>query len=361
MTPNTTDTKETLDAQAAFLSAAGWGGAQWRPLAGDASTRSYSRATLEGRRALLMRAPPAAESPACPPDADEAARRALGYNAMARLAGPNLHAFVSIADVLRDAGFSAPEIFAADAAQGFALIEDLGDDLYARAIGAAPESTLYENAVDVLAALRNNPPRRPDDKAYKMLSYDRLALSAETDLLMEWYWPLVNRSAAPDDLQTEFREIFQSLFATLPPPDTLVLRDYHAENLLWLPARNGLARTGLIDFQDGLWGRGVYDLVSLLEDARRDVAPDLAASLLARYCAQTGAAADNMMNEYAVLAAQRNAKILGVFARLAKRDGKARYLDLMPRVEAHFRNDLTRDGLEALRAFITDHIPRLAP
>ena len=138
------------EARMEFLKAAGWDAAEAAPLAGDASTRSYQRLKLSGRPAVLMIAPPGAEAPACPPDADEGARRALGYNAMARLAGPNLNAFVALSQALRAAGLSAPEVYASDAGAGFALLEDLGDDLFARVVARVDEQTLYRAAIDAL-------------------------------------------------------------------------------------------------------------------------------------------------------------------------------------------------------------------
>lgn len=344
---------------------AGWTGAQTQALAGDASSRSYKRVEKDGRKAVLMIAPPDAETTPCPPGASEEERRSLGYNASARLAGPNLNAFTNIADALRAAGLSAPEIYAANERAGLALIEDLGDDLFARVVNAADEETLYAHAVDVLVNINAHPPARPAAPQYEMLDYDNLALSAEADLLMEWYWPLKNGGAANNDLGKEYQGIMSDLLSSLSAPHTMVLRDFHAENLLWLPDRAGPARVGLIDFQDGLFGHGAYDLASLLEDARRDVSPDLARAMIERYIAQANNAVPNFdkeafLNDYAVLAAQRNAKILGVFARLAKRDNKPRYLDLLPRVEAHFRRDLARSQLGPLRKFVATHFPGLA-
>lgn len=350
------------EACAAFLKDSGWAGAGAKALAGDASTRRYLRLKEGDRTALLMIAPPAAESAACPPDASESERKKLGYNALARLAGPNLNAFTAIAGALRETGLSAPEIYAADPARGFAVIEDLGDDLYARVAGAVDERMLYEAAVDALLALRAHPPARPATNDYEMLDYDRAALLAEAELLTGWYWPLRKGEAIGNDLQAEYSAIIDALAKDLSPPHMIALRDYHAENLIWLPRREGVKRVGLIDFQDALYGHAAYDLVSLLEDARRDVDPDLAAAMIERYCA--GATDLNeaaFLRDYAILAAQRNAKILGIFARLAVRDKKPRYLDLLPRVEAHFRRDLQREPLEPLRRFIAAHLPELAP
>lgn len=350
--------------RADFLSAAGWGEADARALAGDASTRSYERLTLGERQALLMNAPPAAESAACPPKATPEERRALGYNAMARLAGPNLHAFTAVAGVLRGAGLSAPEIYAADAKRGFALIEDLGDDLFARAIpNGADEKTLYSAAIDALLALHAARPDAPASDQYTMLSYDRTALEAEVGLLSEWYWPLRLGGPAPSSLEAEYYAAWAPVLSGLSEPNAIILRDFHAENLLWLPDRDGAKRVGIIDFQDGLLGSRAYDLVSLLEDARRDVSLPLAEAMIERYVEgarkQEGFDEEAFRRDYAILAAQRNAKILGIFARLVKRDNKPRYLDFTPRVEDHFRRDLARPELAPVRAFIAAHLPDL--
>lgn len=350
------------DARTAFLEKAGWAGADAAPLAGDASTRAYERLIKNGRPAVLMIAPPGAETPACPKDADTDERRKLGYNAMARLAGPNLNAFTAISKMLCDAGLSAPEVYAADAAAGFALLEDLGDDLFARVAGSVDENTLYTTAIDALAMLHGSGAQPPASEAYTMLDYDALAMEAEALLLMEWYWPLKKGAPASEDLCKEYVSLWRDAFETLSPPHVPVLRDYHAENLLWLPDREGAARVGIIDFQDGLFGHAAYDLVSLLEDARRDVSQDLADAMVAHYIGYAGEQFDRegFERDYAILAAQRNAKILGIFARLAKRDNKPRYLDFLPRVEAHFRNDMKRDAMAPITAFMAKHFPELS-
>lgn len=357
----TDETGTSATARAAFLAAAGWSAAEARPLAGDASTRSYERLSLDGRRAVLMIAPPAAEAAACPPDASPEERIALGYNARARLAGPNLHAFTEIAAALTGAGLSAPEIYAADAAAGFALLEDLGDDLFARIAPAGNETALYAAAIDALARLRAAAPAPPRTERYAMLDYDATALAAETELLLDWYWPLKNGAPPNDDLRAEHAGLWAPLFQSLSAPSVYALRDYHAENLLWLPERGPVRNVGLLDFQDALFGQPAYDLVSLLEDARRDVAPALAEEMMVRYLTIAGEDdRDQFFFDYATLAAQRNAKILGIFARLAKRDGKTRYLSLLPRVEAHFRTDLQRPELEDLHGFYRRWLPELA-
>ena len=352
--------------RADFLKAAGWGDAAATALTGDASTRSYERLSLGERKALLMNAPLGEEATPCPPNASDDERRALGYNALARLAGPNLNAFLAISDTLCKAGLSAPEIFAANPKTGFALIEDLGDDLYARAIpNGADEKELYKSAIDALISLRRANPPRPQSEQYSMLDYDRLAMEAEIALLIDWYWEHKTGAAPSNDLQAEYKEAWTPVLALVSEPHLMVLRDYHAENLLWLPDRDGARRTGLIDFQDGLYGHAAYDLVSLLEDARRDVDPALGDATLNYYCGQAsdlpGFDEARLRSDYAILGAQRNAKILGIFARLVHRDGKPRYLDFMPRVENHFRNDLRHPALAPLKTFFAKHMPELAP
>lgn len=347
----------SLDPRAAFVDKAGWGGALARPLAGDASTRSYERLEKDGHRAVLMIAPPDTEAAACPTDATPEQRHALGYNAKARLAGPNLNAFVALAENLKLAGLSAPEIYAADPTTGFALIEDLGDDLYARIVDREDEALLYRNAIDALIMLRNANPPRPSGDNYTMLDYDLTALAAEADLLIDWYWPLKHGHEINQDLRTEFGALWRDQLSKLSKPHSFVLRDYHAENLIWLPDRRGVERVGVIDFQDALYGCAAYDLASLLEDARRDVDPEFA-DQMTEYYAQRAAALGAFdraafERDYAILAAQRNAKILGVFARLAKRDKKPRYLDLLPRVEGHFQRDLSRPDMAPLQDFFT--------
>jgi aminoglycoside/choline kinase family phosphotransferase len=350
--------------RAAFLKEAGWLGARVESLAGDASTRSYQRLFLHGRSAILMNAPTAKESAACPPAATESERIGLGYNAMARLAGPNLHAFLAVASALRAAGLSAPQIYAADPTRGFALLEDLGDDLFARAIPlGANEQELYETAVDALLLLRRSRIFPENSAAYTMLAYDRVALVAEAALLVEWYWPF-RTGSPPGAALDEHADLWAEALQAVSAPETMVLRDYHAENLLWLPERIGPQRVGVIDFQDALIGSAAYDLVSLLEDARRDVPPDLAQTMIARYCANAAGedfSEDDFRRDYALLAAQRNAKILGIFARLVRRDGKPRYAELLPRVENHFRRDLLRPELARLRKFYGARLPELAP
>ena len=352
----------------AFLSEAGWGDAARSPLAGDASTRSYLR--LEGAhgRAVLMNAPPAREEPACPPDADDAARKALGYNAVARLAGPDARPFAAIAGFLNANGLSAPKIIQADYENGFLLIEDLGDAVFTRIIrNGMEEAPLYEAAVDALAVLHER--RAPTHLTalrggnVPLLEYDELALCAEVKLLTEWYLPACTGRAVSPDLEAEYIGLWEETLRFLGSgDDILVLRDYHADNLLWLPDREGVARVGILDFQDGLKGHRAYDLVSLLEDARRDVSPALAERMVAHYASRVMSTSHDFDLEsfglaYALLGLQRNTKILGIFARLWKRDGKPQYPSYMPRVWAHVEHSLAHPAAANLKAWYDHHIP----
>jgi len=343
-----------------FVERSGWRGAEIVPRPGDASTRSYARVALNGRKAMLMDQPQSAETPAAPATATPEERRALGYNAVARLAGADTARFVAAANYLRGLGLSAPEIYAADPLQGFVLIEDLGDELYADVLTrGGDERVLYEQAAEVLAALHaaEAPALLHPDKA--LHAYDETAQLAEIDLMTDWYMPYVlGRAAQPDEI-AEHRALWrETLDALREPSPVFVHRDYHAENLLWLPDRAGIARVGLIDFQDALAGSRAYDLISLVEDARRDVAPEVATATTAHYLMMTGADEQKFHAQMAVMAAQRNAKIAGIFARLYKRDSKPRYLAFLPRVWGYLNRDLEHPALAKLKSWYDKTIPR---
>lgn len=350
-----------------FLERSGWGEATRIPLPGDASTRRYIRLHDRGRAALLMDQPQSAETPAAPADATPGERRALGYNAVARLAGADCGRFVAAANYLRAKGLSAPEIYADDTAQGFVLIEDLGDDLFADALTTgADDVKLYTAAAEVLAKLHAHPAPSllPPDKAFH--AYDETALLAEADLLTEWFFPVaLGRKASVGEIE-EHREAWSKTLAPfLQSPSVFVHRDYHAQNLLWLPGRTGVARVGLIDFQDAVAGAKAYDLISLVEDARRDVSAELGETTTAHYIwamreQGTPVDAQAFAREKAVFAAQRNAKIVGIFARLFRRDSKPRYLGYLPRVWSYLNRDLEHPSLAALKSWYDRAIPHEA-
>lgn len=349
----------------AFLSASGWGDAQVTPLPGDASTRRYARLVLKDRRAMLMDQPQGAESPTAPPEADEQARKALGYNAVARLAGADCARFAAVADYLRGHGLAAPQIHAADHAQGFVILEDLGDDLFADVLAkGGDENALYRAAVEVLARIhvQDAPNSLSTDKP--LFAYDQTALIAETDLLIQWFLPLALERDASEAEVAEHRRLWQAALSQIAGGRRVfVHRDYHAQNLLWLPERDGVERVGLIDFQDAVAGSPAYDLISLTEDARRDVSPELAEMATAHYLAAMKAQGTPVneaafRREMAIMAAQRNAKIVGIFARLYKRDGKTRYLSLLPRVWGYLERDLSHPALTELRAWYDRVIPK---
>ncbi|HXC55233.1 MAG TPA: phosphotransferase [Rhizomicrobium sp.] len=354
---------ERTDAMQTFLAGAGWGGAARRPLPGDASTRRYVRLAQNGRRAMLMDQPPGAETPAAAANATPDERRALGYNAVARLAGADCARFVAAANYLRRRGLSAPEILAADPKEGFVLLEDLGDGLYADVVESSNELELYRGAAEVLATLHADraPAVLPPDK--DLHAFDETAMLAEVDLLTDWFLPVgMNRAATPEEVESH-RALWRSVLAPmLAAPPVFVHRDYHAQNLLWLPQRSGIARVGLIDFQDAVAGAKAYDLISLVEDARRDVAPEVGAATTTHYLETMraqGTALDeeDFRAQMAVMAAQRNAKIVGIFARLFKRDGKERYLGYLPRVWGYLNRDLDHPALAPLKAWYDARIP----
>lgn len=353
------------DAVTTFLANAGWGAAERQPLPADASTRHYVRLHLGGRTAMLMDQPQGAEAPAAGPQATPEERRAQGYNALARLAGADCGRFVAAARYLRGRGLAAPDVYAADTAHGFLLLEDLGDDLYTDVLArGGDEQTLYETAIDALALLHaeSAPVVLAADKP--LFAYDQTAQLAEVDLLTEWFLPAaLGRTADASEID-EHRALWREAL-TMQDGEAAVFvhRDYHAQNLLWREGQRGLARAGMIDFQDALAGSPAYDVVSLLEDARRDVPPELAIAMIRRYLERArinGAAADpdRFRASAALLAAQRNAKIIGIFARLAKRDNKPRYLAHLPRVWRYMEQDLQHPQLSPLKRWYDRTIPK---
>ena len=315
--------------RADFVARSGWGGASEMLLAGDASFRKYFRLCRSGRTAVVMDAPPPQE---------------------------DVRPFVRIGRHLLALGLSAPQILAEDAARGFLLLEDLGDDTFARVLARdGNEAGLYERATDVLAALQAAPERGllPDLTAYAGETLIDAAM-----LLPEWYFPAATgRQMLAEEIEA-YRAAWRGCLADVPKADeTLLLRDYHKDNLLWLPERPGVRACGLLDFQDAQRGHPSYDLVSLIEDARRDVTPSVYDSCLARYIAATGLDVSDFRTGFAVMAAQRHARVIGLFVRLWKRDGKPVYLPHLPRVWRLFERALQHDALEPLRAWVDRHLP----
>ena len=313
----------------AFLQAAGWGAASRTFLAGDASDRSYDRLHLGAQTAVLMDAPPGL--------GDDPAK------------------FLKIAGHLSGLGLSAPACLHSDLGHGFLLLEDLGDGLYAKLIMHDPalELPLYGAAVDVLAHLQFHLPC-PD---LPNLTAPDWATAA--GFAVDWYAFAITgaRASTPD-----FRAVMADLMQRYADgPRVMVLRDYHAENLLWLPERHGLARVGLLDFQLGQLGQPGYDLVSLLQDARRDVSEPVKAAMIARFVAATGGESAAFETAFAVLGAQRALRILGVFARLCLVGAKPGYLPLIPRVWGHLQCNLAHPALAPLAKICAGLLPEPTP
>ncbi|MFM9978074.1 MAG: aminoglycoside phosphotransferase family protein [Sphingomonadaceae bacterium] len=304
----------------AFLDRVGWAGADIVPLAGDASFRRYFRIVAGERRAVLMDAPPPHEDP---------------------------RPFIAVAEHLSGLGFSAPSILAADLDHGLVLLEDFGDARMREFVdaNADTERAIYARTVALLARLHTTP-------AAALPPYSRAELQREAGLFTDWYCPAV-------DLQVDgesYRAAWDAAFDRVAGPTVTVLRDYHAENIMLIDGREGEAGLGLLDFQDALAGHPAYDLVSMLQDARRDVPPALEAEMRALY-AVTARPGASFETAYAVLGAQRNAKILGIFTRLWKRDGKPRYLEFLPRVWGYLERDLTHPALGEIAAWFEAGIP----
>ena len=319
MTPSTVDLPEGLDA---FLAAAGWGGAAVEPLPGDASFRRYFRIrSLDGATAMLMDAPPPQED-----------------------IGP----FLRAAHWLDDNGMRPPRILAEKPDKGLILMEDFGEARMRDYLDQWPadEPAVYSAAIDALAKLHQLP-------AGPFLDYSLAEYIREVKLFIDWY--CTAQSLYVD--AAGFVGAWEQALSPLLPrqrPGVTVLRDYHAENIMLL---GSLEKQGLLDFQDALVGHPAYDLVSLLQDARREVSPELEAQMFDRYVQKTGADVDAFLADYARLGAQRNAKIVGIFVRLWRRDGKPRYLDLIPRVWAAMERDLAHPAMAPVAAWFDANIP----
>jgi len=341
-----------------LLAQTGFADAVRTPLAGDASTRRYERlAAPDGRRAILMDAPPSAESAPCPPGATPAERRTMGWNATSRLAASRVEAFAAVAEHLNKLGLAAPEIYGVDVANGYAVLEDLGDGLYARVIEeGVDEIALYEAAARVLAHVHSapTPPKleAPGGVSWPLQDFDALALEVNADLFVEWL-PRAADVHIDDAARARWEKVRDALIVkALGFPRALTIRDYHAENLLWLPERPDLKRVGLLDFQDAVRGFRAWDFAMLLHDARRDVSPAAHEAAVRAYLDATGASDAEFRRELAVLGAINAMRILGIFARLAGRDGKTRYLSYMPREWGHLARTLEHPALEEARAFV---------
>jgi tRNA threonylcarbamoyl adenosine modification protein YjeE len=348
---------ERIGAIRSFLDEAGFGDAERHKLQGDASSRSYERLVRDGKSFILMNSP---RRPDGPP-----VRDGKPYSAIAHLA-EDVRAFMALAAGLRDLGYSAPAIYYADSEKGLLLIEDLGDESVVEGDPAAPIGERYERAVDFLADLHTQklPSVLPISPRvdYQIPRYDMGAFLIELELLLDWYLPRLDAAVSPAT-RGSFGALWRdALQPALDAPLTWVLRDFHSPNLLWLPERDEIARLGILDFQDAVLGPAAYDLASLLQDARVDIPEAMEIALLGRY-ARARRAADASFDPaafvkvYATLAAQRATKILGIFARLDRRDGKPQYLRHMPRIWNYLQRSLTHPALAPLRAWYGAHVP----
>ncbi|HWL03764.1 MAG TPA: tRNA (adenosine(37)-N6)-threonylcarbamoyltransferase complex ATPase subunit type 1 TsaE [Xanthobacteraceae bacterium] len=344
-----------------LLDRSGFTEAKRSPLAGDASTRAYERLLRPGAAkpfdAVLMNAP---RRPDGPP-----VKNGKPYSAIARLA-EDVAPFIGMARGLHARGFSAPEIHAADLDNGLLILEDLGDGSVVAGAPPAPLPPCYMAATEMLAALHGMdlPDRLPVAPGidHVIPPYDLDAMLIEVELLPAWYLShagIALPQAALDAFFAAWREALQPL---LDAPKTWVLRDFHSPNIVWLPAREGVRKVGLLDFQDAVMGPAAYDVASLAQDARVDVPEAMEAALLGAYVASRRRAdpafdAALFAQHYATMAAQRATKILGIFARLDRRDGKPQYLRHLPRIQDYLRRALAHPALAPLADWHAAHLP----
>lgn len=311
-----------------FLSKTNWKKATRIPLASDASGRTYERLSLDSNCAILMNAPYAT--------------------------GEDVRPFITVTNILNDLNLSAPVIYHQDIQNGFLLLEDLGNDLFASICKKSPEmeNLIYSAAVDLLLYLHEKP-TPPSLSKYDLKVYVR-----EAKLLVEWYLPFALGRPISKEIIKEFDIILNTTFSKIPSKNpVLVMRDYHAENLIWLPKRLNVNKVGLLDYQDALVGHPAYDLVSLLEDARRDTTRELQDKMFKRYLSKSNINSEEFISAYNLLGAQRNIKIMGIFARLSVRDKKSEYINLIPRVWKHLMNNLNHSECLELKKWININVP----
>jgi aminoglycoside/choline kinase family phosphotransferase len=316
-----------------FLARSGWAGATRDFLAGDASFRRYERVKIKDKTAILMDAPTPKE---------------------------DVRPFIKITEHLIKLSYSVPHIFAIDINSGFLLLEDLGNKTFTNALAAGvDEHWLYQSAIDVLIDLHGRELSEvvPDNLA----SYDDEKLLSEVILFVDWYMAGIFGEPVPDRVKNDFLDIWQELISnTQIYHETLVLRDFHADNLMWLPNRDGIRKCGLLDYQDAVRGSPTYDLMSLLEDARRDLKPSLVCDLLDYYFAAFPELDQNKFNkDYVILSAQRHCKVIGIFSRLAIRDGKSSYLAHISRCWNLLDRACYSPELRILKEWLDEHIPAI--
>ena len=341
-----------------LLEGAGWGDAKRVPLQGDASTRAYERLVRpSGERAILMISPRRPDGPPI--------RRGRPYSAIAKLA-ESVHAFAAVARGLAALDLSAPTIYAEDLEGGLLLLEDLGDEPVVDAGSPIPDR--YGEGTALLAKLHGTELQKVlpvDGGEHALPPYDLEAYLIEVELLLDWYAPYVLGTQLSGSVRAEFVNVWSEILAeVLAAPQTWTLRDYHSPNLIWMAERDGIRRVGVLDFQDAVLGHPAYDVASLLQDARVTVPADLELKLLGVYARERRAADPTydvaaFARGYAILGAQRATKILGIFARLDKRDGKPQYLKHLPRIEGYLARDLAHPVLARLKGWYEAHVPRL--
>jgi tRNA threonylcarbamoyl adenosine modification protein YjeE len=346
-----------LQAIRGFLEAGAWAEARRTFLEGDASFRRYERLFRKGESAVLMDMPARPDGPPV--------KKGKAYSAIAHLA-EDIRAVVAVNGLLLARGFSAPEIYDVDLDRGLALIEDLGDMVFGKMLLAGRDiSEELREAVRLIAHIagRDWPQSAPVGGAdHPIPPYDIDALEIEIDLLLEWLWPVTKkRSASREERESFFAAWRGPLLDAVPERPVWTLRDYHSPNLIWLPGREGLRRVGLIDTQDCVMGHPAYDLVSMLQDARVDIPRSTAAELLDFYCdirrGSSGFDEGELRRAVALYGAQRATKILGIFARLSRRDGKHQYLRHIPRVSRYLERNLEQPHLASIKTWFDRHLP----
>lgn len=349
-----------------FVDATEWRGASCVFLAGDSSVRTYDRLTLNGKTAVLMNAPLDEASAVCKPGMTEAERSALGYFAARRLGGARVDAFVCIGEWLRAQGASVPQVYAYDAPNGFAIIEDFGDSQYWGLLeqSTQDELTMYQAATDALVALDAvSPPKELQyrDLSWPLFTYDQLARDTEAGLFVDWYAEKHMGLTITPEMRGSYLQAFRSMYSAIDAGVAgMILRDYHSPNLMWLPARQGWQRAGMLDYQDNVAGHPAFNLMFLLNDARRIVSPNVATAMKDRYFVGRGfdtAQREAFMAAYHVYLAINYTRVSSWPLRMKYSYSKPQYMVHLPRIIAYLQAALQHPACAPLRNWFNTYLP----
>jgi aminoglycoside/choline kinase family phosphotransferase len=296
------------------------------PIVGDAGLRDYFRLSTQDSNYIIMDCPPSYTS---------------------------VKPFIDVAQFLTQNDFSAPQIINYDTENGFLILQDFGKVSVRDYILGLEEQDLQERtniyhlSINLLVDLQKIAP--PSE----LQNFSNDLMCSELSVFSDYYIPYKKNEKISSAKLEQFIEIWQNILSKqTQTTKSIILRDYHVENMMYLDQEKNIKKLGLLDFQDALVGSPIYDLVSILEDARIDIPRNFALECIQYYAEQKNLDFNKVLNDYHILGAQRNLRILGVFARKYSRDGNDTYLQYIPRVLKYLEYDLSHPILRPLKDWL---------